>query len=120
MILMSKLLEGLRDYGADVDGVLDRFMDDEELFLSCLSEFVEGDDFEALIKTLESKSYDDAFEVAHALKGVTGNLGLLPLFNSVCVLVEALRAHEYTDIESKLQDVLNKKDEFLACYKEIS
>ena len=32
-----------------------------------------------------------AFEAAHTLKGVTGNMGLTPLYDAVCTIVEPLR-----------------------------
>ena len=116
---MSKLLDSMAAYGADTEGVLDRFMDDEELYATCLEEFVETTDLESLRNYIDTKDYDNAFEVVHALKGVSGNLGLSPLFTDACVLVEALRAKEYGDIESQYKDVYDRMQEFLAVYKSV-
>ena len=38
-----------------------------------------------------------AFEAAHTLKGVAGNLGLKPLYDAVCHIVEPLRRGEERD-----------------------
>ncbi|MBR5658308.1 MAG: Hpt domain-containing protein, partial [Lachnospiraceae bacterium] len=38
-----------------------------------------------------------AFEAAHALKGVLGNLSLTPLYEIVCEITELLRAQTDTD-----------------------
>lgn len=116
---MSKLLDNMAAYGADTEGVLDRFMDDEELYATCLEEFVETTDLASLRNYLDEKDYTNAFEVAHALKGVSGNLGLTPLFKVACVLVEALRGKSYDNLEEQYKDVYDKMQEFLAVYKSI-
>lgn len=116
---MSRLLDSMAAYGADTEGVLDRFMDDEELYATCLDEFVETTDLEGLHNYIDAKDYDNAFEVAHALKGVSGNLGLTPLFKVACVLVEALRGKEYDNLEAQYKEVFDKMQEFLAAYKSV-
>ncbi len=41
-----------------------------------------------------------AFEAAHTLKGVAGNLGLTPLYEAVCAIVEPLRSRAGADYRS--------------------
>lgn len=43
---------------------------------------------------LESKDYSKAFDCAHTLKGVCGNLGLTPMYEIICRVVEALRTKQ--------------------------
>ncbi|MGN0169955.1 MAG: Hpt domain-containing protein [Lachnospiraceae bacterium] len=116
---MSLLAETLAAYGADVDGVMDRFLDDEELLISCLDEFIEENEIPRLKECLDRKDYKGAFEVAHAMKGVTGNLGLTPLYTAVCELVESLRAQEYTHVEKQYEDVKNRREEFVSAYEQM-
>ena len=116
---MSLFTEKFALYGADVEGVMDRFMEDEELLISCLDQFVEEDELQKLKECLDKKDYDEAFEVAHALKGVTGNLGLIPLYTATCELVESLRAHVYTHVEEQFENVKRKREEFVNAYEQM-
>ena len=45
---------------------------------------------------------DAAFEAAHALKGVTGNLALTPIYEPVQVVTELLRSRTETDYSADL------------------
>ncbi len=117
---MSELMDRFSSYGGDVDGVMDRFMGDEELFIGCLAQFAQSDELDTLEECVMREAYEEAFEAAHALKGVTGNLGLTPLFDKVCVLVEALRAHDYSNVKEQLNDVLDGRKEFVAVYEEMT
>ena len=89
---MDRKLERLRDWGCDVDGALERMLDDEEFYLECLSMLMEDEGFDALSAALEQGDVSTAFDRAHALKGVLANLGLTPLFEQVEKIVEPLRA----------------------------
>jgi len=102
-----------------VEGVLDRFMDDEELYDSCLREFVDTNDMDTLKNSLNTGEFDAAFESAHAFKGVSGNLGLTPLFDSACVLVESLRNKSYDNVNKEYEDVERKMQEFIEVYKSV-
>lgn len=114
---MSTFIEKFEAYGANTKDVMDRFMGDEEFLISCLDQFVEENEIERLKECIALKDYDGAFEAAHSLKGVTGNLGITPLFEIVSLLVEDLRMKAYDDVENKLQSVLQKADEFCTAYQ---
>ena len=45
-----------------------------------------------------------AFEAAHTLKGVTGNMGLTPLYDAVCTIVEPLRTREDREDYTKMYE----------------
>ena len=116
---MSAFLDKFAAYGADVEGVMDRFMDDEDLLMTCLDQFVADDEVEQLKEEMDKGDYEQAFEVAHALKGVSGNLGLTPLFQATCVLVEALRHKEYDNLKEQLALVLERREEFVKAYEDM-
>ncbi|MEG2176127.1 MAG: Hpt domain-containing protein [Oscillibacter sp.] len=88
---MTDLLDGLRAYGADVTGALERFVGDEKLYTDCFHLFLDDPAFGDLGRALTEQNATAAFEAAHSLKGLTGNLGLTPLFQTVCAMVETLR-----------------------------
>lgn len=92
---MGRLLEIMNHYDADVEGVCDRFLGDEDLLLQCLFQFKEDKGIYLLEEAINNSEYQKAFEFAHGLKGVTGNLGLEPLYEELCKLVETLRAETF-------------------------
>lgn len=85
------LWEKLSRYGADMEGVDERFFGDAELYEDCLRIFFEDKNFALLGDAAEKNDAAGAFPAAHALKGVAGNLGLTPLYKAVCKMVEAVR-----------------------------
>lgn len=70
---------------------MERVAQDEELFAECLDFFASDENFEQLGECLKTKKYAQAFEHAHALKGVAANLGLTPLYEPVSAISELLR-----------------------------
>lgn len=88
---MSVLTDRLRAEGADMDGAMNRLLNDEELYATCFGYFMDDPSFAALGTALDSKDYAAAFEAAHSLKGVAGNLGLTRLYQLSGGLVEPLR-----------------------------
>ncbi|BAL00902.1 hypothetical protein OBV_37030 [Oscillibacter valericigenes Sjm18-20] len=88
---MSELTDKLRAMGADMDGAMNRLMNSEELYATCFGYFMDDPAFAALGSALDSKDYTAAFEAAHSLKGVAGNLGLTRLYELSGQLAEPLR-----------------------------
>jgi len=87
------LIDELKGLGANVDEALDRVMGDEDLYVMMLGMFLSSvaenpispEDFSA-------GDLEDLTKRVHTLKGVTGNLGLTPLFNSYTESLGLLRA----------------------------
>ena len=52
-----------------------------------------------------------AFEAAHALKGVLGNLSLTSIYAPIVEITELLRNNTDMDYTSLLSNILEKKDE---------
>lgn len=95
---MGRLLDILDQYDGDAEGVCDRFLGDEELLLQCLLQFAKDQSFGLLETAIDQKEYQQAFEYAHGLKGVTGNLGLTPLYTELCKVVEELRTENFQQV----------------------
>ncbi|MEG0899094.1 MAG: Hpt domain-containing protein [Oscillospiraceae bacterium] len=91
------ILEKLSLWGCDVQGALERCVNDENFYIDCLQSFKTDINFEQLKINLENKNFEAAFEAAHSLKGVSANLGITPLFDSISILVERLRKGYYED-----------------------
>lgn len=112
----EQLLAALRAWGCDVDGVQNRFMGNTVLYLRCLSLFSEDENFELLHTAVAQNRLQDAFEAAHALKGVAANLGLRPLLPYLEATMERLRtATNKTQAEAACA-VLDKQAEKLKAF----
>lgn len=81
----------LRENGVNVDKALERMKGNKETYKSFLREFFEDPDFEMLRESIEGQDVRAAFEYAHGLKGMAGNLGLDHVHSKISVLVEILR-----------------------------
>ena len=78
--------------GIDVEEALGRFMGNEALLLKFLLRFPGDDTFSRLRQAMEARDTTRAFEAAHTLKGVVGNLSMKELHGRLVPLVVALRA----------------------------
>ena len=108
----SQLLYGLVMCETDVDGALRRFCGDETLYCACLIDFLGDPTIEELNRSIAAQAWDEAFTAAHALKGLAGNMGFVPLFHAVSGLVVLIRAGKLVDIDASFHEVRR-------CYKDI-
>lgn len=88
----SRLIDALTELGADTEGALRRFMNNEAFYERFLLKFMDDKTFDAIAPALEAGDAEGGFMAAHTLKGIAGNLGFTALYEAVCVLVEFLRA----------------------------
>lgn len=96
-------------YGGDYQATMARFLDNEAMYLKFLPKLFQDDSLHKLGDALDAGNLSDAFTAAHTLKGVAGNLGLTPLYESVCAIVEPLRQNK--DAESNEAADANKANE---------
>lgn len=108
---MNEMLVKLKEYGCDVDGALARVIDDVELYAYCLKTLVEDSAFVDLGKALKANDIDKAFDYAHTIKGVSANLGLTPLYDLDCEIVEVLRKKENNDLLPRYEKLLAIRNE---------
>ena len=83
--------EVFSEAGIDFDNGLERCLGDESLYTRLLGMFKEDNAFERLTDALSNGNVEEAFESAHALKGVAANLGMTKLFELDSELTNALR-----------------------------
>lgn len=101
-------LDDLRAFGANVDEGLGRCMNNEDFYLRLVGMAQADPGFGKLADALAADDLDAAFEAAHALKGVMGNLSLTPLFEPLSEITELLRARtqmDYAPLLAAIQDV---------------
>ncbi len=87
--------------GLDTDKQIARFMDSEEMFLKFLNKFFEaaGPVVEKLQKAVADKDYNVIEDRAHALKGLSGNIGLDGVFQPSKKIVDDVRAGVFDFID---------------------
>ncbi len=105
----------LRDWGCAVDEALSRVVDDRELYRDCLIMFAEDEGFSTLGKQLDDKNLQGAFDTAHTIKGVSGNLGLTPIFDTISKIVEPLRIGKDTNTAENYAKLLEEFEFFKTC-----
>ncbi len=74
---------------------------------------LEDDSFEKLEAAIQSHDLDEAFERAHSLKGVLGNVSLTSLLKPIEEITEELRVRNDIDYS----DYLNRMSEQLKQYR---
>lgn len=87
-------IEALKNYGANTAEGLARCMNNEAFYLRLAGMGLKDANFDKLQNAVAAGSVKDAFEAAHALKGVLGNLALTPLLNPVSEMTELFRGQE--------------------------
>ena len=107
-------LDALRAMGVNVDEGLGRCMNNEDFYLRLVGMAAADDGFDRLAKQIEEGSLDGAFETAHALKGVLGNLFLTPLYEPVSEVTELLRARQQADYAPMIAQILERRDQLKA------
>ena len=104
-------LDALRAWGADTAGGMNRCMNNEAFYLKMIEKAMQGDSCENLKAAVESGDLARGFEIAHSLKGVTGNLALTPIDKPVREITELLRSRTEMDYSGLLGEIIAKKNE---------
>ena len=104
-------IDALREYGANVEEGLSRCINNEALYLRLVGTVVDEKSFDKLREALAADNLDEAFEAAHALKGVLGNLALTPIYDKVVEITELLRARTDMDYSSLEAEINAKREE---------
>ncbi len=104
-------IEKMKEFGADVNEGLSRCMNNEGFYLRLVNMALSDQNFGRLETALADKNEDAAFEAAHALKGVLGNLSLTPIYRPVCALTEELRAKSGMNYEKYSEEIREAKAE---------
>ena len=109
-------------YGADYTATMERFMQNEALYLRLLGKLLSDDNLRLLGAALQAGERPVAFDAAHTLKGVVGNLGLTPLYEALCAIVEPLRTGDgqadYPTLYRDTEAEFHKAEDFWSALKE--
>lgn len=91
--------------GINVNEAVKRFGNNQENYERILRKFPDELYYDKLKKALEAKETEEAFQAAHALKGIAGNLSLKQLYQASYLLSEELRAGSMEHTEELMKAV---------------
>ena len=104
-------IDALKQFGADTDDGLSRCMGNEGFYFKLIGRVIEDKNFQVLEDAIAAKDLDSAFDAAHSLKGVLGNLSLTPIYEPVYEITEFLRARKDIDYSDYLKIISEKRSE---------
>lgn len=108
-------IEALNNYGADTKEGLTRCMNNEAFYLRLVGMGLADPNFEKLSQAVSAGDAKAAFESAHALKGIVGNLSLTPLYKPVAELTDLLRGkEEMPDTSPYLEQIMDQYEKLRA------
>ena len=107
-------VEKLKGFGADTDTGLSRCANNEALYLRLVTMTVQDLTSGALGEALDAGDQDQAFEIAHKLKGGVNNLALTPISVPLSELTEMLRRKTPGDSRSLYDEIICKANELSA------
>ena len=103
-------IEKLEEFGVDTKEGLTRCMNNQTFYFKMLKMGLGNDQFEKLESALAAKNLEEAFEAAHALKGVLGNLALTPIYKPLAEMTEMLpkKDADYVEMYKPVLDLRNQ------------
>lgn len=75
----------------DLPDATERFMKNDSMFKKFLFRFPGENDFEELFRLIEEDKKEEAFPVAHTMKGVAANLALQFVYQAICPVSDLLK-----------------------------
>lgn len=103
--MASSKMQALEAAGIDAQGALSRLMNNEGFYLRMLGKFVEDPTYTSLEAAYESKDMDALLHAAHALKGVSGNLGMVELSRLCEQMQHLLEGRGEGDVEGLMAGI---------------
>lgn len=87
----QKLKRRLTETGIHVDEAIERMLGHEDFYLQLLKKFTSDKNYNKLQQALRNSDFDAAFQAAHTLKGLSGDLSITVLFIPLTEITNALR-----------------------------
>ncbi len=103
--MTEEMRRELTDAGFDVDDALKRLLNNERLYEKFLKRFIADQNFTKLEEAVHSCKKQEAFDAAHTLKGLCGNLSINSLLDPVCRQVELFRAGDWDEGAALMDEV---------------
>ena len=110
-------IDALKQFGCNTDDGLSRCMGNEAFYFKLIGKVIDDKNFQMLEDAVASKDLDKAFDAAHSLKGVLGNLALTPVYQPVYEITELLRERKDIDYSEYIKTISEKRKELALLMK---
>lgn len=111
------LFEELKSLGVNIDEGLARINGNEKLYTRLLGTFVKSIDANYIAPDFDESDLNPSIEKTHAIKGMSGNMSITPLYEAYTKIVDLLRKGDAKEAKSILADVLPVQERIVACIK---
>lgn len=113
-LLQCQSIPGFEEY-VDIDAALARIRGNKKLYLRMLGMFQASTEFAAFEDAMAKGDYPQAGEIAHGIKGMTGNLALNKVFDLSAQLMTQLRSGIADEaLLAQYRDALVKTNDYVA------
>lgn len=109
-------LDALRAYGANVDEGLQRCMNMEAFYLRMVGLAKDSMKVDELKAALDSGNLDEAFELAHGMKGALLNIALTPIARPMAEISDALKEKKDMDYGPLMEEIIREWNRFTALF----
>ncbi len=113
--LKAKLVEA----GVDLETAMERFMNNDALLVRFLKKFPADPNYQKLVDSMEADNIEGAFEAAHTLKGLCGNLSLSAMQAVVSEQTELLRAKKGAEAKEMMPQVTEEYEKIIALIEQL-
>ncbi len=105
LMLTNEIRSELAEVGLDCTEMIEKFMDSEEMFLKYFKKFFGAADsvVEELSAAVAANDLTAIENRAHALKGLSGNIGLNKVFYPAKKIVDDVRGGRYDSFSADLE-----------------
>lgn len=115
----DKTLQKLEAAGVDVEGAIERFLGNMEMYNHFLEKFVDDENYTKLVKAVDAGDAQKAFTAAHALKGTCGNLSLIALYDEAFKITEDLREGNLDAARAKMPELKEEYKKIITLIEEL-
>lgn len=114
----TKERERLIEAGIDVDGGITRCMGNEALYKKLIKRIWEDTNYQEILSGLKEENMETVLRAAHTLKGISGNLGFIRLYNITEEIVKMIREGREGEVEAKTEELTQSYEEVLRALEE--
>lgn len=106
-------LDYLKETGCDVEGALKRLNGNADFYRTLLRHLIKDTNLKELIEVFGKYDLTESFNKAHTLKGVLANLGIIPYYEKISLIIVDLKENNLEGVDFLIQDFDKEYTEFI-------